>query len=259
MSLSTSKWFGCGCRLKSHILNPKHYVVRLSSRPKSHYETLGVGREASPKEIRAAFIKQSKKHHPDSNPNDPKSHDTIVKVNEAYSVLGNATRRKDYDVFGGTAPQNIRRPPYPTHTRQPPFYGSTHWSEQDGARWRSDYEEQTKYYQNWQEQMNRYEASKEADEEAIKKGLWFSFLIAGVGFAWYFVSIALSARAGKRMEEKSKMIAMSLKHDKERMANMTKEQREADFLLRIARSEAQYARKRGKNENVKPLSCAYRD
>lgn len=63
----------------------------------NHYEVLGVSRDASKKEIKAAFVSLSKKYHPDVNPELKDGQKSFVKVNEAYSVLGNSTTRQIYD------------------------------------------------------------------------------------------------------------------------------------------------------------------
>ncbi|MEK6837784.1 MAG: DnaJ domain-containing protein, partial [Nanoarchaeota archaeon] len=68
---------------------------------KDYYEILGVPRTASIEEIKKAYRKLAKKHHPDLN----KSHDATEKfkeINEAASVLGDAKKKEGYDRFGAT-------------------------------------------------------------------------------------------------------------------------------------------------------------
>ncbi|XP_059177614.1 uncharacterized protein LOC131956967 [Physella acuta] len=72
---------------------------------KNHYEVLGIPRSASRKEIRLAFLKLSKKFHPDANitrsdnvKTRSESHKQFVLVNEAYSVLIKPLSRKEYDL-----------------------------------------------------------------------------------------------------------------------------------------------------------------
>ena len=68
---------------------------------RSHYQVLGVKRNATKKEIRAAFVTLSKKYHPDSNPGcaHTKSANSgaFVEVSEAYHTLSNPKRRAQYD------------------------------------------------------------------------------------------------------------------------------------------------------------------
>lgn len=67
---------------------------------KDYYNSLGVKRTASEKEIKTAFRKLARKHHPDLNPNDREAEARFKEVNEAYEVLSDAEKRKKYDQFG---------------------------------------------------------------------------------------------------------------------------------------------------------------
>jgi DnaJ-class molecular chaperone len=60
------------------------------------YQVLGVGREASEAEIKKAFRKLAKKYHPDQN-KDPKAKERFAEVNDAYEIVGDATKRKQFD------------------------------------------------------------------------------------------------------------------------------------------------------------------
>src|SRR5438477_3673562 len=67
---------------------------------KDYYNTLGVKRSASEKEIKSAFRKLARKHHPDVNPNDKQAEAKFKEISEAYDVLSDAEKRKKYDQFG---------------------------------------------------------------------------------------------------------------------------------------------------------------
>lgn len=67
---------------------------------KDYYTTLGVPKTATAKEIKAAFRRLARKHHPDVNPGDTKAESKFKDVNEAYEVLGDAEKRKKYDELG---------------------------------------------------------------------------------------------------------------------------------------------------------------
>ena len=67
---------------------------------KSYYDTLGVPKTASEDEIKKAFKKKALKYHPDHNKNDPKAEEKFKDVNEAYAVLKDKDKRKQYDQFG---------------------------------------------------------------------------------------------------------------------------------------------------------------
>jgi DnaJ-class molecular chaperone len=61
------------------------------------YEILGVPRNAAADEIKKAFRKLAKKHHPDANKNDPKSATRFAELNSAYEIVGDADKRKAFD------------------------------------------------------------------------------------------------------------------------------------------------------------------
>jgi DnaJ-class molecular chaperone len=62
----------------------------------SHYETLGVEMEASQQEIKNSFYKLAKKYHPDLA-KETSNEQKFIKIQEAYEVLGDEQKRKDYD------------------------------------------------------------------------------------------------------------------------------------------------------------------
>src|SRR5687767_3143509 len=67
---------------------------------KDYYATLGVGKPASEKEIKQAYRKLARKYHPDVNPGDKKAEAQFKEINEAYEVLGDPAKRKEYDELG---------------------------------------------------------------------------------------------------------------------------------------------------------------
>jgi curved DNA-binding protein len=67
---------------------------------KDYYATLGVAKSATEKEIKQAFRKLARKHHPDVNPGDKAAEAKFKEINEAYEVLGDPPKRKKYDELG---------------------------------------------------------------------------------------------------------------------------------------------------------------
>ncbi len=64
------------------------------------YEVLGVNRDASDDEIKKAYRKLAMKHHPDRNPDHPKSEEHFKEAKEAYEILSDAQKRAAYDQYG---------------------------------------------------------------------------------------------------------------------------------------------------------------
>jgi curved DNA-binding protein len=68
------------------------------------YEILGVGRSATPEEIKKAYRRLAKQYHPDRNPNEKSAEKHFKEVHAAYEVLGDPQRRAQYDQFGAGGP-----------------------------------------------------------------------------------------------------------------------------------------------------------
>jgi curved DNA-binding protein len=69
---------------------------------KDYYRLLGVSKNATPEEIKKAFRKMALKYHPDKNKGDKTAEDSFKEVNEAYAVLSDPEKRRQYDTFGST-------------------------------------------------------------------------------------------------------------------------------------------------------------
>ena len=90
---------------------------------RDYYGVLGVASNATQDEIKKAYRRLAKRYHPDANQNDPKASERFKEISEAYQVVGDAEKRKQYDDmrrlgtfgFGGGAPSGAgaRRGPSP--------------------------------------------------------------------------------------------------------------------------------------------------
>ncbi len=67
---------------------------------RDYYEILGVNRDASAEDIKKAYRRLAMKHHPDRNPDNPKSEEHFKEAKEAYEILSDAQKRSAYDQFG---------------------------------------------------------------------------------------------------------------------------------------------------------------
>ncbi|MFC6221954.1 DnaJ C-terminal domain-containing protein [Hymenobacter artigasi] len=67
---------------------------------KDYYKALGVDKTATPEQIKKAYRKLARQHHPDVNPNDQGAEQKFKEINEANEVLSDPEKRKKYDQFG---------------------------------------------------------------------------------------------------------------------------------------------------------------
>ena len=70
---------------------------------KDYYETLGVSKNATDNELKKAYRVLAKKYHPDANPGDKEAEAKFKEASEAYAVLSDPEKRRQYDQFGHAA------------------------------------------------------------------------------------------------------------------------------------------------------------
>ncbi len=72
--------------------------------PRDYYEVLGVARGATTDEIKRAYRKLARQHHPDRNPGDKQAEGRFKEIQDAYATLTDKTKRQQYDQFGFADP-----------------------------------------------------------------------------------------------------------------------------------------------------------
>ena len=89
-----------------------------------YYQTLGIDQKASPRQIKDTYRKLAFKYHPDRNRKNPEAAEKMKRVNEAYAVLSDAAKRREYDAmrhqFGSSAYSQFRQ----NYSEQDIFSGS---------------------------------------------------------------------------------------------------------------------------------------
>ena len=75
----------------------------MAEQKRDYYEVLGVAKDASEEDIKKAYRKLAKKYHPDMNPGDKEAEAKFKEASEAYAVLSDDDKRRQYDQFGHAA------------------------------------------------------------------------------------------------------------------------------------------------------------
>ncbi|MBV8444395.1 MAG: DnaJ domain-containing protein, partial [Candidatus Dormibacteraeota bacterium] len=75
----------------------------MATAKRDYYEVLGVGRSATPEELKRAYRKLAMEYHPDRNNGDKTAEERFKEIGEAYAVLSDPQKRQQYDMFGHSA------------------------------------------------------------------------------------------------------------------------------------------------------------
>src|SRR5580658_5137803 len=93
-----------------------------------YYQTLGVAKTASDKDIKNAYRKLARKYHPDLNPNDKEANKKFQELNEANEVLSDPEKRMKYDQYGSDSQKSsqVKNPKKPKAKKNSKVRGETY-------------------------------------------------------------------------------------------------------------------------------------
>jgi molecular chaperone DnaJ len=149
------------------------------------YKILGVPKTSSADQIKKAYRDAAFKYHPDRNPGDKVAEENFKKINAAYSVLGDSTKRAEYDQFGSDGFATNQRSAYGNQTNNQ--YGQSPYGE-DFWGW---YEQQTnaqrqqrQYRQSYSYNNNGWDKSPKTKKEAFSALIRSLLVVVG---CFYFL------------------------------------------------------------------------
>lgn len=135
----------------------------------NYYDILGVSKTATADEIKKAYRTLAFKYHPDRNPGDSAAEEKFKQINSAYDVLGDETKRRQYDLGGYSENAQNANQSYQRqyqYTYENPF-GEDFW------QWAQSRSQK----QNQDENQSYYEYSNYQNETPTEKGYFVKFLL----------------------------------------------------------------------------------
>ena len=148
------------------------------------YSTLGVSKTATADEIKKAYRNLAFKYHPDRNPGDKAAEEKFKQINSAYSVLGDETKRRQYDSYGSSAfEQNQSSYGYGNQSRgtgtygnyyqyQQQYQGDPFWEFFNGGAYSGDQYNRSEYTENQNGHRYTYTYTSGNTEHPTRKQAW---------------------------------------------------------------------------------------
>lgn len=138
------------------------------------YQDLGVSKTATAEEIKKAYRDAAFKYHPDRNPDDKIAEEKFKKISAAYSVLGDETKRNQYDRYGSTTQTSstyANNSQYGTYDPFEEFFrnAQSQWSNQNQASYNRQY---TYYGTNDHRRNKDYSSNFKQETYLTRKEAW---------------------------------------------------------------------------------------
>ena len=163
-----------------------YYFISMSN----YYETLGVSKNATADEIKKAYRTLAFKYHPDRNPGDKAAEEKFKQITAAYDVLGDETKRRNYDLGGfetnnySSDSQQYQQRQY-QYTYNNPFGDENYWQWFSGSRRAGN---------QWSNSQYDWESGKEPDRtrgehfaNLVLKALQTFVGLSFLRFSWFII------------------------------------------------------------------------
>lgn len=139
----------------------------------NYYDVLGVQKNASSDEIKKAYRSLAFKYHPDRNPGDKTAEEKFKEINTAYDILGDETKRRNYDLTGQT---NYSNQSYNYNTYRNTSYTGNPFTDEDTFwEWFTNAQNSSNYsrYQNTNRNYSNYKNRR----QNLSRSEYVSYLI----------------------------------------------------------------------------------
>lgn len=151
------------------------------------YSILGVSKNSTQDEIKSAYRKLAMKYHPDKNPGDTAAEEMFKKISAAYDVLGDETKRRQYDSFGSSNPQSEQWNTYSNNQNYGNYQDDPFWQWAQAQANRQRQNNDNNWQQEWSGNGGRYYYTYSNSNRNKTRGEYFLQVLRSLVFL--FVSL----------------------------------------------------------------------